>query len=167
MKIIGMMLARCEDWVLGLSARAALEWVDELVIVDHCSSDMTPRIISELSGLYPWKINLSRWNDAEKWDEMEMRDHALQLARKFGGTHAAIIDADEILTGNLIYSIRGWIAETVERFRFSIDVVDAAQAAEQTSIVGIVTGDFTGSPARVRYDFKLEQQKIVELKLGA
>jgi len=64
-------------------------------------------------------------------------------------------------------SIRGWIAETVERFRFSIKVVDAAQAAEKASIVGIVTGDFSGSPAQVRYDFKLEQQKIVELKLGA
>jgi hypothetical protein len=64
-------------------------------------------------------------------------------------------------------SIRGWIAETVERFRFSIKVVDASQAAEQASIIGIVTGDFSGSPAQIRYDFKLEQQKIVELKLGA
>lgn len=64
-------------------------------------------------------------------------------------------------------SIRGWIAETVERFRFSVAVIDASHAAEQASIVGIVTGDFTGSPAQVRYDFKLDQQKIVQLKLGA
>jgi hypothetical protein len=80
--------------------------------------------------------------------------------------HDATVD-DEGFKYRGLDSIRGWIAETVERFRFSIDVVDAAQAAEQTSIVGIVTGDFTGSPARVRYDFKLDQQKIVELKLGA
>ena len=64
-------------------------------------------------------------------------------------------------------SIRGWIAETVERFRFSIDVVDASHAAEQATITGVVTGDFTGSPVQVRYDFKLDQQKIVQLKLGA
>lgn len=64
-------------------------------------------------------------------------------------------------------SIRGWIAETVERFSFNIKVLDASQAAEKASIVGVVTGDFTGSPAQVRYDFKLDQQKIVELKLGA
>jgi ketosteroid isomerase-like protein len=67
-------------------------------------------------------------------------------------------------------SIRGWIAETVERFRFSIDVVDVSQAShagEQASITGIVTGDFTGSPVQVRYDFTLDQQKIVQLKLGA
>ena len=64
-------------------------------------------------------------------------------------------------------SIRGWIAETVERFRFSIDVIDASHAAERASIVGIVSGDFSGSPAQVRYDFQLDQQKIVSLKLGA
>lgn len=64
-------------------------------------------------------------------------------------------------------SIRGWIAETVERFRFNIDVVDASLAAERASVVGVVTGDFSGSPAQVRYDFKLDQHKIVELKLGA
>lgn len=64
-------------------------------------------------------------------------------------------------------SIRGWIAETIERFRFSIDVVDASHAAEQATITGVVTGDFTGSPVQVRYDFTLDQQKIVQLKLGA
>ena len=63
--------------------------------------------------------------------------------------------------------IRGWIAETIERFRFNIDVVDASHAAEQASIVGIVSGDFPGSPAHVRYDFKLDHQKIVSLKVGA
>lgn len=64
-------------------------------------------------------------------------------------------------------SIRGWIAETVERYQFNIDVVDASHAAEQASIVGIVSGDFAGSPAQVRYDFELAQEKIVRLKLGA
>jgi SnoaL-like domain len=64
-------------------------------------------------------------------------------------------------------SIRGWIAETVERFRFNIDVVDASHATEQSSIVGVVSGDFNGSPVHVRYDFKLDQQKIVSLKVGA
>ena len=65
-------------------------------------------------------------------------------------------------------SIRGWIAETVERFRFNIDVIDASHAAaEQACIIGVVTGDFTGSPVQVRYDFTLDQQKIVQLKLGA
>jgi ketosteroid isomerase-like protein len=64
-------------------------------------------------------------------------------------------------------AIRGWIAETIERFSFNIDVVDASHAAEQASIVGIVSGDFQGSPAHVHYDFKLDQQKIVSLRVGA
>jgi hypothetical protein len=65
-------------------------------------------------------------------------------------------------------SIRGWIAETVERYQFNIDVIDAAaHAPEQARIVGVVTGDFAGSPVQVRYDFTLSEHKIVGLKLGA
>src|SRR6185369_15659242 len=34
----------------------------------------------------------------------------LQMARTNGATHIALVDADEILTGNLLPSIRSWIA---------------------------------------------------------
>jgi hypothetical protein len=101
------------------------------------------------------------------------------LADFFSATNARDADAlfalfaanatvnDEGFQYRGLHSIRGWIAETVERFRFNIDVVDASHAAEQASIVGIVSGDFKGSPVHVRYDFELDQQKIVSLKVGA
>jgi len=78
----------------------------------------------------------------------------------------ALVD-DEGIQYRGLDSIRGWIAETVERYQFNVDVVDASSAAEQTSIVGVVTGDFAGSPVKVRYDFRLDNQKIVSLQLGA
>jgi len=45
-------------------------------------------------------------DDESKWDEMTMREHSLLLGRKHGGTHFAMIDADEILTANLIDRVR-------------------------------------------------------------
>jgi hypothetical protein len=39
MKLIGLMPVRGEDWILGLSARAALMWCDELVILLHSCTD--------------------------------------------------------------------------------------------------------------------------------
>ena len=35
------MPVRNEAWCLGLTARAALKWCDELVILDHASNDAT------------------------------------------------------------------------------------------------------------------------------
>src|SRR3990167_7796994 len=107
MKLIGLMCVKNESWVLGLSARAALRWCDEIVMVNHSSTDDTVVVIQELEREFPWRIQYSHWEDKGEWDEMEMREHSLLLGRKFGGTHFAVIDADEIVTGNLLSSVRG------------------------------------------------------------
>lgn len=108
MKLIGLMCVKNEAWILGLSARVALKWCDELVMVDHSSTDDTLTIINQLEREYPWRIQYSRWDDRGEWDEMEMREHSLLLGRKFRGTHFAVVDADEILTGNLMSSVKSW-----------------------------------------------------------
>ena len=132
MKLMGLMVVRNEDWVLRCSLNAALSWCDEVVLVDHSSSDGTGDILKEAAAYHPYRVHYSRWgpmvtkstssrfdgtpikiqvldetNEA-RWDEMEMRQHSLDLGRKFGGTHFAIIDGDEILTSNLVDQVRPW-----------------------------------------------------------
>lgn len=114
MKLIGLMIARNESWILGCSLRAALEWCDEVVFVDHASMDGTDGILREITKVNPWRIHYSRWDDDTKWDEMEIRQHSLELGRKHGGTHFAIIDADEVLTWDLHRQIREWMSALVE-----------------------------------------------------
>lgn len=139
MRLIGLICVRNESWVLGCSLRAALRWCDEVVVVDHNSSDGTFEIISEVTAENPWRVHYSRWTpteekeltsrfegsrtilnpnpgktwkqavpteDESRWDEQDMRQHSLLLGRKHGGTHFAMIDADEILTANLLYRVR-------------------------------------------------------------
>ena len=108
MKLVAIMPVRNESWVLGLSARAALMWCDELVILDHASTDATPRIITDLFIEYPGRV--FRFAEADPvWTEMAHRQLLLDMARASGGTHVAIVDADEVLTGNLLPSIRAWV----------------------------------------------------------
>lgn len=86
--------------MLGLTARAALMWCDALVILDHASTDDTPDIITDVSREHPgrvWRL----WVNGE-WDEADHRQMMLDMARRTGATHYATIDADELLTGNLI-----------------------------------------------------------------
>ena len=130
MKLVGVMLVKNEDWVLGMSMRAALQWVDELVVVDDRSWDQSLPIIKEVMGENPWRVHYSLWQPMKEvesesryrpgekikiqvpddsnpwWNEMDARQHSLLLARKHGATHIAIVDADEVLTSNLTSKVR-------------------------------------------------------------
>src|SRR5215831_1507164 len=100
MKLIGLMPARNEDWVIGLSARVALTWVDELVVLNHASTDQTAELLEGIHDEYPGRLHRFAFNDPE-WDEMKHRQYMLVQARKLQATHIAVIDADEVLTANV------------------------------------------------------------------
>lgn len=101
MRIVGLMPVRNEAWVLGLSARVALKWCDDLIILDHASTDATPDIIEDVMNENTGRVWKHKIPDPQ-WDEMAHRQSMLEYARKIGATHIAIIDADEVLTGNLL-----------------------------------------------------------------
>ena len=102
MKLIGLMPVRNEDWCLGLTARAALMWVDELVIGLHACTDRSETILYDIQ-LNEAKERLNYVDlPGDQWTEMSHRQMLLEAAREGGATHIAMIDADEILTGNLI-----------------------------------------------------------------
>ncbi len=98
------MAARSEDWVIGLSARVALKWCDAIVILNHASADNTADIIEGITFDHPGRVTvLEELNP--KWDEMKHRQWMLETARAEGATHIAIVDADEIITGNILHRI--------------------------------------------------------------
>jgi hypothetical protein len=114
MNLVGLMPVRNEDWIVGLSARVALMWCDSLVILDHASTDGTGAALQALCEKFPDRVGLMRISDPV-WYEMEHREMMLRWARangrETGATHIAIIDADEILTANLLSGIREHIEQ--------------------------------------------------------
>ncbi len=115
MKLTALMPVRNEDWILGLSARVALQWVDDLVILNHASTDRTVEIIADLYLEFPGRVHLISVPVAQ-WDEMEHRQFMLERARgmggDFGASHIALIDADEILTSDLVGRVRQLVEQT-------------------------------------------------------
>ena len=101
MKLVGMMAARNEDWSIGCSARVALRWVDELIVFDHASTDETPQILAEIKAEVGERLHVMH-SDDPIWHEMTHRQAMLEESRLRRATHHAIIDADEILTSNLV-----------------------------------------------------------------
>ena len=118
MKIIGLMAARNEQWCLGLSARAALMWLDELVILVHASTDATADIAGAVMREHLGRVCLL-FEDDPVWREMQHRQRMLDCARERGATHICYIDADEVLTGHLLDPVHGQTAKRIYRL-FSI-----------------------------------------------
>lgn len=101
MKIVGIMPVKNEGWVLGLAARVALKWCDELVIGFHDCDDDSMEIAEAM--IRDGEDTIHRMMlPSGVWDEMGHRQALLQKARSRGATRIAIIDADEILTANLL-----------------------------------------------------------------
>jgi hypothetical protein len=111
-KLIGLCLVRNESWIFGMTARAALRWVDSLLIfLDRCT-DNTDRIVNGLlkeDGSS--RIAFQHTEQAEHWNEMDIRQQMLVDGRNMGGTHFAMIDADEAITHNQLANARKWTEE--------------------------------------------------------
>lgn len=105
MRLIGLMKVRNERWCLRASLPAALRVVDEMVILDHASTDETPAIIAEAAGAFPGRVHTLTHADGE-WREAAILQRLLEEGRARGGTHFYSIDADEILSGNLLHIMR-------------------------------------------------------------
>lgn len=113
MRLIGMMAVRNEAWCLGLSLRVALLWCDAVVVLLHACTDDSPAIVEAISAENPGRV-VVRTHRHEVWTEMAHRQHMLEIARGMGATHLAIIDADEILSGDLCMQTLSFIRGPVE-----------------------------------------------------
>ncbi len=101
MKLVGLMPVRNESWCLGLTLRAALMWCDEVIVYLHACDDSSKLIADEVGREHPGRVNTSQ-DISPSWREMQHRQSMLNDARLLAATHIAIIDADEILTGNML-----------------------------------------------------------------
>jgi hypothetical protein len=85
MKLIGLMVVRNEAWVLPASLPAALQWVDELVVLMHRCTDGTADFVHQFSLKDRVFWNTVFYHD--DWDEASIRGEALNVGIRLGGTH--------------------------------------------------------------------------------
>jgi glycosyltransferase involved in cell wall biosynthesis len=107
-KLVALTICRNEDWILEFCLRSALTWADEVVVIDDGSEDDTKRIVGKLQAEYRGRIHATRREHGEHWDEMAVRQQSLAIGRERGGTHFAIVDADEALTANTAKVVGGY-----------------------------------------------------------
>ena len=140
MKLTAIMPVRNEACVLGLSARVALKWCDELILLNHASTDNTGLIIEDLQSAYGSRVKVISVPESH-WYEMQHRQMLLNWARnngqEGGATHIALVDADEVLTGNLLGSIREHIANLSNGYMMTLPLYYMRGAIDRYHLNGI------------------------------
>jgi glycosyltransferase involved in cell wall biosynthesis len=121
-KIVATMLVRNEEWVLRASLRTALKWADEVVVINHGSTDDTENILArafkETGRVFHRTIKAGL-----AWDEMDLRQELLVWARTRDATHVALVDADEIVTENLVPMMRAWVERLAPREQLRLPMI--------------------------------------------
>ncbi|WP_230529851.1 nuclear transport factor 2 family protein [Microvirga roseola] len=63
-------------------------------------------------------------------------------------------------------AIRSWMEHTTRKYRVTVDVKQAEPVDDHLIVSGLVSGDFPGSPATLRYAFTLAGSKIARLEIA-
>ena len=97
-KIVALVPARNEGAKIAFCFRALARVVDAIVYLDDCSDDDTVSIVESIAA----ECRVERIIRKPTWhrDEPGDRNALLRAGREIGGTHFAVIDADEAFTAN-------------------------------------------------------------------
>lgn len=136
MTIVAIMPVRSEGWVVGFSLRVALLWVDQVVLLNHASSDDTCERVRQIAIENPGRVHILA-DGNPRWDEMVHRQRLLEQARRVGATHIAMIDADEIVTGNVLPNIREHTKNTRPERILHLPIYNCRGSIERYHATGI------------------------------
>jgi hypothetical protein len=110
-RIVATMPVRNEDWCLAYTLRHLLTWVDMVVVFLHACEDKSHAIVRHIDRQQPGRLSVIVEPDPV-WREATHRQTMLNCARILGASHIVLVDADEVLTQNLVAPIRAIITQT-------------------------------------------------------
>ena len=76
---------------------------------------------------------------------------------------AVVRDERETLRGKK--AIEGWIAKTIEKYKFQFKPLSVKEDDGEVVVSVEVSGTFPGSPVTLDYHFKIENEKILSLAI--
>jgi hypothetical protein len=120
---------------------------DELIVLDHASTDATPQILSAIAVEHPGRV-LVLTDDDPTWREMAHRQRLLEKARERKATHVVTIDADELVSANLLSGMRNTILSTPPNHILQLPWVSVSGSRWKHISKGPFFGQFASSAFR-------------------
>ena len=63
-------------------------------------------------------------------------------------------------------AIRAWMKETIEKYDYQVEPLEASRAGEKVAVLASLCGTFPGSPTTIQYDFTLRAHEVLRLEIG-
>jgi ketosteroid isomerase-like protein len=77
---------------------------------------------------------------------------------------AVVKDEGQELRGRA--AIRAWMEETTGKYGVTVEATGVEGKDGSTVVTALVSGNFPGSPAELRYVFELTEREIARLEIG-
>jgi glycosyltransferase involved in cell wall biosynthesis len=116
-KVIVVTPVRNEEWIISCFLKATLEFADQVILLDHNSTDNTVEIAKTFE-----RVEILKWPDGD-FSELERRIFLLHAARMHGKENLIFsLDADEIpvfrsINSKVLHSMKQ--AESGNHFKFT------------------------------------------------
>src|SRR5438874_2365090 len=131
MRIIALMPARNEGWILPTTLPQLRRFVDEILVLDGHSTDNTRELVEQYGGIVipqpGTEPNYSEW-----------RQRLLDAARGKGATHLVWLDADEAFTTQFLATFRNRLEQMKPGQKLVLDWLclwkDATQVRSDSSV---------------------------------
>jgi len=139
MKIIALMPAKNEEWILKTTLPQLKRFVDEILVLDGQSTDGTKAIVERFQGIAyeqeGTEVHYSTW-----------RQFLLTKGRERGGTHFVWLDADEAFTTNFLPTFRSRLEQLRPGQKLVLDWLclwkDPRQVRSDGSVYSVLPKDF-------------------------
>lgn len=103
MKVITLVPAKNESWILEFSLANFSIFSDEIIVLDDGSTDNTKQVCESFKKVKVVPFDASQ----EKFINMSTRRNVLlDEGRKLGGTHFVFLDADEVISDPLAHTLK-------------------------------------------------------------
>jgi ketosteroid isomerase-like protein len=78
--------------------------------------------------------------------------------------NAVVRDEGKTRSGHA--EVRTWVEEVTQRYHPRFEVEDVVEDGGGAVVIGLVSGNFPGSPVRLRYAFRLGGGRITHLEIS-
>ena len=99
---------------------------------------------------------VSAYFDADQANDVDALNHIF--------SESAIVEDDGSLYKGIV-EIRTWLLEMKEKYQYSLEIIDVSNTGHISTVLTQGSGNFPNSPVKLNFQFTLENDKIVKLRI--
>lgn len=99
---------------------------------------------------------VSAYFDADQANDVDALNHIF--------SESAIVEDDGSLYKGIV-EIRTWLLTMKEKYQYSLEIIEVSNTDHISTVLTQGSGNFPNSPVKLKFQFTLENSKVVKLRI--